>query len=449
MRFIHAVAVLLLSLFSGSILAGSTSINSTSTNSISEAAIDTVKHHSHQTKTFRPIVIAHRGASGYRPEHTLAAYRLAIWMGADFIEPDLVPTRDGVLITRHENELSGSTNVADRPEFANRKTTKDIDGVPTTGWFSEDFTLAEIKTLRARERIPEVRPRNTRFDDRYTIPTLAEVIELVERESKRHGRRIGIYPETKHPTHFAKSGKFIDGTPIAISTSQKLIMELKKNNFTDPSRVFIQSFEIENLLRIKNIFMPEAGINLPLVQLLGDIDNAFLPPASNFSQPYDVVYNASVGADMQKIYGDLNNLVDGGLTVNIGYDALVSAQVFGWMKQQYASGIGPWKNSFLLRKPLVPAIDANGDGKAQLSNKLNAIVHPFLSDAIETGLLVHPYTLRAEEQFLSQHANGVNQSVIGEATQMLSLGVHGYFIDQPDLGVYARDLFIQINRPVD
>src|SRR5688572_10331556 len=130
------------------------------------------------------IVIGHRGASGYRPEHTLESYRLAIRQGADFIEPDLVATRDGVLVARHENEISGTTNIAAHPEFANRRTTKVVDGVSMTGWFTEDFTLAELKTLRARERIPAIRPANTRFDGMYTIPTLAEVIALVKRESR-------------------------------------------------------------------------------------------------------------------------------------------------------------------------------------------------------------------------------------------------------------------------
>src|SRR5688500_4359191 len=141
------------------------------------------------------IVIAHRGASGYRPEHTLEAYRLAIRQGADFIEPDLVATRDGVLIARHENEISGTTDVAAHPEFASRRTTKIVDGVAMTGWFTEDFTLAEIRTLRAKERIPAIRPDNTRFDGLYTIPTFAEVVQLAKSES-RGGRRIGVYPET-------------------------------------------------------------------------------------------------------------------------------------------------------------------------------------------------------------------------------------------------------------
>src|SRR5262249_13877374 len=149
-----------------------------------------------------PIVIAHRGASGYRPEHTLESYRLAIELGADFIEPDLVPTKDGRFVARHENEISGTTDVARRPEVAARKTKKSIDGVEVEGWFTEDFTLVELKALRARERLPQLRPGNAAYDGRFEVPTLEEIIELAQGESTRRGRTIGIYPELKHPSYF-------------------------------------------------------------------------------------------------------------------------------------------------------------------------------------------------------------------------------------------------------
>lgn len=156
-----------------------------------------------QPKT--PIVIAHRGASGERPEHTLMAYRLAIAEGADFIEPDLVATKDGHLVVRHENEIAGTTDVAARPEFAARKAEKVIDGQKVTGWFTEDFTLAELKTLRARERLPQLRPQSARFDGQEPIVTYQEVVDLAKAESRRLGRAIGTYPEMKHPTYFARS----------------------------------------------------------------------------------------------------------------------------------------------------------------------------------------------------------------------------------------------------
>jgi glycerophosphoryl diester phosphodiesterase len=222
-----------------------------------------------------PLVIAHRGASGCRPEHTLEAYRLALEQGADFIEPDLVPTRDGRLIARHENELSSSTNVADHPEFAERRSTKRIDGRFETGWFSEDFTLAEIKTLRAKERIPETRPENKAFDGLFEIPTLEEIIQLVKKEERSTRRKFGLYPETKHPTYFAREGVFLDGARINLSLGQMLIDTLVAEAFTDPERVFIQLFEFENLIELRDRIMPAADVNIPLVQLYGDITNAF------------------------------------------------------------------------------------------------------------------------------------------------------------------------------
>jgi glycerophosphoryl diester phosphodiesterase len=154
------------------------------------------------------LVIAHRGASGERPEHTIESYRLAIEEGADYIEPDLVMTRHGVLVARHENEIGGTTDVAQHPEFAARHRAQIIDGETMTGWFTEDFTLAEIKTLRARERLPELRPQNRAFDGRCTIPTFDEIMQLATDANRRRGGapRIGVYPETKHPAHFAGIG---------------------------------------------------------------------------------------------------------------------------------------------------------------------------------------------------------------------------------------------------
>ena len=187
----------------------------------------------------KPIVIAHRGSSGYRPEHTMAAYELAIQQGADFIEPDLVPTKDGQLVARHENEISGTTDVAAHPEFAARKATKKIDGASVTGWFTEDFTLAELKTLRAKERLPQLRPGNTKWDGRFAIPTFGEVIAL----AKKHG--VGVYPETKHPTYFAA---------IGLPTDATLVAELKAAGWDRADApVFIQSFEVANLRRLKGM----------------------------------------------------------------------------------------------------------------------------------------------------------------------------------------------------
>jgi glycerophosphoryl diester phosphodiesterase len=189
-----------------------------------------------------PVLIAHRGASGERPEHTLASYDLAIDEGADFIEPDLVPTKDDVLVARHENDITGTTDVANHPEFAARRTTRVIDGETHTGWFTEDFTLAELKTLRARERLPQLRPANARYDGQFEIPTLAEVIALAKKRSAETGRTIGIYPETKHPTYFASIGH---------STDRLLVDQLRAAGWDRADApVFIQSFEVANLRRL-------------------------------------------------------------------------------------------------------------------------------------------------------------------------------------------------------
>lgn len=198
-----------------------------------------------------PIIIAHRGASGYRPEHTLAAYQLAIELGADYIEPDLVITKDGVLIARHENEISATTDIAEHPEFAHLRTTKIIDGEIITGWFTEDFTLAEIKTLRAQERIPQLRSFNTTYNGLYTIPTLEEIIDLAENKSIEKNRKIGIYPETKHPTYFQS---------IDLELETPLLTALEKTHVP----VFIQSFEVSNLKALAK------KTNIPLVQLIND-----------------------------------------------------------------------------------------------------------------------------------------------------------------------------------
>nr|WP_281820973.1 glycerophosphodiester phosphodiesterase [Sphingobium sp. BS19] len=201
-----------------------------------------------------PIIIAHRGASGERPEHTLAGYERAIDQGADFIEPDLVLTKDGVLVVRHENEIGGTTDVASHPEFADRKATKTIDGEQITGWFTEDFTLAELRTLRARERLLEVRTANRRFDGLYQVPTFEEVLKLIDAKNAETRRRIGVYPETKHPSYFAS---------IGLPHEAKLLALLDRYGYTSPDDpVFIQSFEVDNLKALR------AKTRLRLVQLV-------------------------------------------------------------------------------------------------------------------------------------------------------------------------------------
>jgi glycerophosphoryl diester phosphodiesterase len=348
-----------------------------------------------------PIVIGHRGASGLRPEHTLESYKLAIAQGADFIEPDLVVTKDGVLIARHENALAvlnndGSLNTTDtasdvylRPEFANRLTTKLIDGRPVRGWFAEDFTLAEIKTLNAIERLPAL--RSTRFDDDgLKIPTLAEVIDLVKQVEADTGRKVGIYPETKHPSFFAGDGKFLDGTPLNFNTSQLLIDALVSKQFTDPKRVFIQSFEVGNLKALNSTIMPAAKVDLPLVQLYGTANQ----------RPYDFVLSGD-----PRTYGNL--------TTPAGLAEVAT----------YAAGIGP-------NKRLVVPADAAGNLLAPTT---------LVQDAHKAGLLVHIYTLRNEGVFLAPNYNGDPRA---EYNQFIELGVDGYFTDFPDTGDDVRNEFV-------
>lgn len=282
-----------------------------------------------------PIIIAHRGASGYRPEHTLAAYELAIELDADFIEPDLVITQDGYLIARHENNIIETTDVAERVEFANRKTTKIIDNRTVTGWFAEDFTLAEIKTLKAKERLPF---RNQAYNGHFEIPTFQEIIELAKRKSQETGRKIGIYPETKHPSYFQS---------IGLPLEEPLVTLLQEYGYaTLDSPIFIQSFEITNLRRLNQM------IEVPLVQLLGEVEQ----------QPYDLVLKGD-----KRTYGDLTSPSE------LSQIAI------------YADAIGPSK------RLIIP----QGENSQLLSPT------SLIQDAHHVGLGVHAWTFRNEDCFLA------------------------------------------------
>ncbi|MFF5208701.1 glycerophosphodiester phosphodiesterase [Streptosporangium sp. NPDC000396] len=239
-----------------------------------------------------PIVIGHRGASAHRPEHTLLSYETAIALGADYIEPDLVSTKDHVLVARHENEISGTTDVESRPEFAARRTTKTIDGRPVTGWFTEDFTLAELKTLKAEERIPDLRPDNTVFNGMAQIPTFEEIVQLAQ----RHG--VGVYPETKHPSYFDS---------IGLSLEEPLLEVLTRYGWhgrRDP--VFIQSFETANLRELRK------KTRLPLIQLIAATGAPYDWTAAGDPRTYDTMvtpeglrevadYADGVGVDTRRI----------------------------------------------------------------------------------------------------------------------------------------------------
>ncbi|MFC9126644.1 glycerophosphodiester phosphodiesterase family protein [Streptomyces sp. NPDC057099] len=214
-----------------------------------------------------PVVIGHRGAAGWRAEHTAASYTYAVQTGADWIEPDLVPTKDHVLVVRHENEISQTTDVAGHPEFADRRTTKTVDGRAVTGWFTEDFTLAELKTLRAVERLPQVRNRNTVFDGREEVMTFQEVVELARRLSRSHGRTIAVFPETKHPTYFRSIGLPLEPKLTAVIRRERL----------GRRECVVQSFEPTSLKRM-------TGLGVPLWQALGTTGGPYDLPGRTYKE---------------------------------------------------------------------------------------------------------------------------------------------------------------------
>lgn len=323
-----------------------------------------------ETRADVPIVIGHRGASGYVPEHTLESYKLAIEQGADYVEPDLVMTRDGVLVARHENEIGGTTDVGSRKEFASRRTRKVIDGREIEGWFTEDFTLAELKTLRARERIPLIRPNNTHLDGQFEVPTFEEVLELVRKANEDRTKPIGVYPETKHPTYFDRLG---------LSMDEPLLRLLTQYGYTRAdSPVFVQSFEVGNLRRLRK------RTPVPLVQLI-EAEGA----------PYDFI-----AAGEKRTYADL--ITPAGLKEIA----------------QYANAVGVNKNLIIPR---------NADGTLGPPSSL-------VRDAHAAGLKVHGWTFRAERVFLP-----AGLDMVAEVTAFLRTGMDGFFTDHPDLGVRARD----------
>ncbi|MDX2596302.1 glycerophosphodiester phosphodiesterase [Streptomyces sp. WI03-4A] len=332
-----------------------------------------------------PTIIGHRGASGYRPEHTFGSYELALDLGADVVEAgDLVPTKDGHLVCRHEPEIGGTTDVASHPEFAGRRTTKVLDGVSTTGWFTEDFTLAELKTLRAVERIPANRPHNTLYNGRWEIPTFEEVLKWQDEQTRKRGRQVWIYPETKHPTYFRGLGLGLE------ERVAKLLRKHGKDGRNAP--VILQSFEPTSIQKLSRL------VDNPLVVLL----------SSAGSRPYDFVES-----------GDPRTVAD--LITPKGLREIAG----------YAQGIGP---------TLDLVIPKNADGTLASPTTL-------VADAHKVGLILHPYTMRNENPFLpAEYRKGTAADAYGDAfgafRTYFATGIDGVFTDNADTGVLARADFL-------
>ncbi|MFF0557373.1 glycerophosphodiester phosphodiesterase [Streptomyces sp. NPDC020472] len=364
----------------GATVLGASAALTAGTGTARAAGQDRTPGHGHGYRSLPvPTVIGHRGASGYRPEHTLGSYRHALDLGAHVVEQDLVPTRDGHLVCRHENDITGTTDVADHREFASRKTTKTVDGVALTGWFTEDFTLAELKTLRAKERIPGTRQENTLYDGRWTVPTFEEVLRWAEEEGRRRGREIWLHVETKHPSHFRSLGLGLE-EPLA-----KLLRRYGRHRANSP--VFLQSFEPSSIQRLAKL------VDAPGVVLLSGAS----------SRPWDFVEA-----------GDPRTVAD-----------LVTPEGLAWIAS-YARGIGPTLD-------LVIPKDASG----RLGTPTTLV-----RDAHAEGLILHPYTHRNENAFLpADFRRGTDPTAYGDAfgalKRYLETGIDGIFSDNPDTALLA------------
>jgi glycerophosphoryl diester phosphodiesterase len=351
----------------------------------------------------KPLVIGHRGASGYLPEHTLASYKKAIELGADFIEPDLVSTKDGELVARHEPNITATTDVSKRAEFASRKTTRIVDGVKETGWFVTDFTLAELRTLRAIQPNPA---RDKSFDGQFQIPTFREILNLAKEESAQRGRTIGVYPETKHPSYHITEG---------LTLEPKLLKILAEYGYTKKdSPVIIQSFEPSSLKDMR----PHTQVRM--VQLI-DGDDVDSKGEVTLVAPFDRPYDFALARD-KRTFKDM--LTPAGL-----------AEI-----RTYADGIGPWKPYLASGAHVLGADgkpkDLNGDGKITDADRVALAPTSVVKDAHAAGLFVHAYTFRNEQPLLLSDYKGDPKA---EYKRFYALGVDGLFSDFADTAIAARD----------
>src|SRR6267142_854678 len=346
----------------------------------------------------RPLVIGHRGAHGYLPAHTLEGYALAIELGADFIEPDLVSTKDGHLIARHEPNMIATTDVANRPEFASRRRTAIIDGAADTGFFASDFTLAEIKQLRAVQQFAE---RPHQLDGKFEIPTLQEIIALAKRKSEEKGRPIGIYPETKHPTYHKS---------IGLPLEKRLVDTLARAGWNRrDAPVFIQSFEQSSLKELRRM------TPIRLIQLV-DANDVNPDGSLDFTAPFDRPYDWTASGDPRLLARTFGFFVtDAGLRE----------------VKTYADGIGPWK------RYIVSSTAAGLPGPGEASRKLLP-EGDLVQRAHKVGLLVHTWTFRNEQKRLVSDYQG---NPVNEYLQFYRLGIDGVFSDFADTAVAARVLF--------
>ena len=375
------------------------------------AAVANGNDHGQGKAQARPLVIGHRGTAGHLPEHTLEGYALAIELGADYIEPDLVATKDGYLIARHEPNMIATTNVSTLPQFASRKRTAVVDGASEVGFFASDFTLAEIKQLGAVQAMAE---RDQGFNGRYQIPTLDEIIELAKRKSQEEGRVIGIYPETKHPTYHQNLG---------LALEDRLLHVLQRHGWNHRSApVFIQSFEQANLKYLRN------RTSVRLVQLI-DADDVAADGSITYAPPFDRPYDWAV-AGRAGTFGDL--LTPAGL-----------AEV-----RTYADGIGPWK-PYLISSTCISTVagscaDVNGDGKVNETDRKLLPPSAVVANAHKAGLVVHPFTFRNEQRRLASDFKG---NPVNEYMMFYELGVDGLFSDFADSAVVARALWALKHDP--
>lgn len=329
----------------------------------------------------RPLIIAHRGASADRPEHTLMAYKLAIEQGADVIEPDLVSTRDGHLVARHENEISTTTDVATRPEFANRRTRKTIDGQQMEGWFTEDFTLAELKSLKARERLPQLRPANKTYDDLESIPSFNEILELVKAEEKRTGRRIGLYPETKHPSYFRS---------IGLPLEEPLLAALSRAGYREKhDPVFIQSFEAGNLEAMR------PRTKLRLIQLMAGEGGPPDRPELSYAQMTKAEGLKALARHVDGVGLERGMVIPRDGDGNLGKPTAV-------VSDAHAAGLQVHVWTFRPENYFLPAdrrsgddLTARGDGAAEILDFLAAGIDGLFSDSVTEAVKARDAAVKA------------------------------------------------------